>query len=106
MYRLIIESFLGLQQQGDKLKFVPCIPEEWESFKVHHRYKNTAYHIVVTQKDGVKEMSVTVDGVVQEDRMISLTDDGVEHHVQVEIFTNQLQKKLSKQLRTDSIEFS
>ena len=35
LYRLIIESFLGLQQEGNKLKIVPCIPEEWESFKIH-----------------------------------------------------------------------
>jgi cellobiose phosphorylase len=94
-----------LQQEGDKLRFVPCIPEEWESFKVHYRYKNTVYNIVVTNKKSAEEMTVTVDGVVQEDRMISLTDDEVEHNVQVEISTNQL-KKLSKQLKTDSIEFS
>jgi hypothetical protein len=30
-------------------------------------------------------MIVTVDGVNQQDRTITLTDDGVEHNVQVEI---------------------
>jgi cellobiose phosphorylase len=94
LYRLIIEFFLGLQQEGDKLKFVPCVPEEWESFNVIYRYKKTVYHIVVIQKDSVGEMIVTVDGEVQVDRMITLADDGVEHNVQVEIFTNQLQKNL------------
>src|SRR5690606_23258881 len=43
LYRLIIESFLGLEQQGDKLKVNPCIPEEWKSFKVQYRYKETVY---------------------------------------------------------------
>ncbi len=106
LYRLIIESFLGLQQEGDKLKFSPCVPEEWESFKVHYRYGETLYHILVTQKNSVKEMIVTLDGEVQADRMITLTDNGVEHNVQIEISTNQLGKNLRKELKTDSIEYS
>ncbi|MBC7382340.1 MAG: cyclic beta 1-2 glucan synthetase, partial [Bacteroidia bacterium] len=90
LYRFIVESFLGLQQEGDKLKLRPCVPKEWASFKIHYRYKNTVYHIVVIQKNSAAEMIVTVDGVVQEDRMIALAGDGVEHNVQVEIFTNPL----------------
>ncbi len=85
LYRLIIEYFLGLQQEGNKLKIVPCVPEEWQSFKVDYRYKNTVYYIVVTQKNSTAEMIVTVDGVNQQDRTITLTDDRVEHNVQVEI---------------------
>jgi cellobiose phosphorylase len=83
LYRLITESFLGLRQEGNKLKFVPCIPAEWESFKVHYRYRNTVYHIAVVQKPGTEEMIVTADGMEQEDRMVMLADDGVEHNVQV-----------------------
>ncbi len=88
MYRLITESFLGLQQEGDKLKLVPCIPQEWKSFTIHYRYKNSVYHIVVTQKNSPGEMLVTDDGVVQADKMITLRDDAVEHDVQVSIFTS------------------
>ena len=87
MYRLITEYFLGLQQEGDKLKLVPCIPDEWESFTVHYRYKSSVYHIVVTQTNSAGEMQVTVDGEEQEDRVITLTDDGVEHNVQINIYT-------------------
>jgi cellobiose phosphorylase len=32
MYRLITESFLGLKQERNKLKIVPCVPKEWEQF--------------------------------------------------------------------------
>lgn len=83
MYRLIIESFLGLQQEGNKLKFVPCVPEEWKSFKVDYRYKNTIYYIIAIQKDKAGETMVTVDGVEQEDKMITLIDDQLEHNVQI-----------------------
>ncbi len=93
MYRLITEYFLGLQKEGDKLKIVPCIPEDWTSFTVHYRYQNTIYHIVVTQQTGTETMQVTVDDVAQHDKVITLVDDGVEHHVQVIIFANAAMRK-------------
>jgi cyclic beta-1,2-glucan synthetase len=82
LYRLITESFLGLQQEGNKLKCNPCIPNEWESFKVHYRYKNnTVYHIKVRQILAGAKMMVTVDGVEKEQNIITLIDDGAEHNV-------------------------
>jgi cellobiose phosphorylase len=65
---------------------VPCVPGEWESFKVHYRYKNTVYHIAITQQNNAGKMIVTVDGVKQEERSIALTDDEQEHNVQIEIY--------------------
>ncbi|MCJ7466883.1 MAG: hypothetical protein MUO53_09350, partial [Maribacter sp.] len=59
-----------------------------------YRYRDTFYHIIVTQRNSMEEMIVTLDGEVQAARMITLTDDGVEHNVQVEISTNLLQKNL------------
>jgi cellobiose phosphorylase len=87
MYRLIVEYFLGLKREGNKLRFAPCIPQDWESFKIHYRYKSTMYHIVVTQKIGEQSMRVTVNGVEQEDEMITLTDDGAEYDAQVLLST-------------------
>ena len=83
MYRLIVEYFLGLRQVANQLNFTPCIPKEWESFKVHYRHKSTVYHITVLQKDGGQDMKVTDNGVDQEGKVITLTDDGLEHDVQV-----------------------
>ena len=97
LYRLIIESFLGFEQKGDKLKVNPCIPEEWESFKVHYRYKETVYHIEVIQKTDMDEMLVTVDGVKQEERLITLIEDSEEHHVQIRVSKNSAVQK------TDSV---
>jgi cyclic beta-1,2-glucan synthetase len=79
LYRLITESFFGLQQEGDKLKFIPCVPKEWQSFKVSYRYKNTMYHIQFVQSGSSEEMIVTVDGIIMEDKIISLKDDGLDH---------------------------
>ncbi|MDZ4680259.1 MAG: hypothetical protein SGI94_07440, partial [Saprospiraceae bacterium] len=85
LYRLIIESFLGLQREGNILKFNPCVPEEWKSFKAHYRYINTVYHIEVVQIPAGEKMTVTVDGVEKEGNMITLIEDGGEHNVMVDI---------------------
>ncbi|MEO8583018.1 MAG: cyclic beta 1-2 glucan synthetase, partial [Flavitalea sp.] len=83
LYRLITEFFLGLHLEGNKLKFIPCIPKEWKSFKLHYRYNNTIYHIDIIQVNNAEETSVTVDGISIQDKIISLKDDGVEHAVVV-----------------------
>jgi len=86
MYRLIIEYFLGLKKENNKLTFTPCVPKEWESFTIHYRYKNTTYHIVVTQKSSGEELIVTVDGIEQEDKTITLIDDGIEHTIALTVY--------------------
>jgi cellobiose phosphorylase len=86
MYRLIVESLLGLRLETDKLSFAPCLPADWETFKVHYRYRETIYHITVQQMSaGSGKTSVTVDGVEQPDDTIPLIDDQQEHSVKVRI---------------------
>jgi cellobiose phosphorylase len=85
MYRLIVESLLGLKLEVDKLSFAPCLPADWDGFTVHYRFRETIYHIKVMQKQaGEKEaLMVTVDGAVQPGKVITLIDDGREHAVEV-----------------------
>ena len=87
MYRLIVESLLGLKLDVDKLRFAPCLPVKgWETFKVHYRYRETVYHIIVRQTHDVTgEMRVEVDGLDQQDKAIPLVDDHREHKVEVRI---------------------
>jgi cellobiose phosphorylase len=85
MYRLIVESLLGLRLEKDKLRFDPCLPAEWESFKVHYRYRETLYHITVRQTRDNSAERVIVDGVEQSGKTISLVDDRQEHVVKVRI---------------------
>jgi len=86
MYRLIVESLLGLRLELDRLSFAPCLPADWEGFKMHYRYRETVYHIAVVQtvvENG--EMRVSVDGIDQPDKTIPLIDDHREHWVEVRI---------------------
>jgi cyclic beta-1,2-glucan synthetase len=83
MYRLSVETLLGLQLEGAHLRIAPCIPVDWASYKIHYRYRDTFYHINI--KCGAEGVgSVTVDGVVLNDAgLIPLTDDRQEHNVEV-----------------------
>jgi cellobiose phosphorylase len=84
MYRLIVESLLGLRREGNKLLFTPCLPADWDGFRIHYRYRKTTYHItILCAQAGRNEMRVTVDGVEQGEKTILLVDDGKEHKVEV-----------------------
>ncbi len=83
MYRLIIESVLGLDLKANKLSFKPCIPTEWEYFKVHYRFRETVYHLSFHQINPGKKIHVIEDGMEQEDRTVSLNDDHNEHYVEI-----------------------
>ena len=86
MYRLIVESLLGLKLEVDKLRFTPCLPSAWPGFTMHYRYRETVHHIAVQRRpaeDGGTR--VTFDGVHQPDNTIPLLDDRQEHFVEVSI---------------------
>jgi cellobiose phosphorylase len=90
MYRLIMESLLGLRLTADpqlsRLHFEPCLPADWQGFQLHYRYRQTVYHITVRQTSGAQAaMTVSVDGVVQSEPAIPLLDDRREHQVEVKL---------------------
>ena len=63
MYRLVVESLLGLRLEGDRLRIEPCLPADWSGFTVHYRYRETVYHIVVHQTPpATGDQRLSVDG--------------------------------------------
>jgi len=97
MYRLTVETLLGLQLEVDHLRIAPCIPAQWESYKIHYRYRETFYHITIKHVGEKSEnmIRVTMDGTVvsegAEDEagrpqgVIPLVDDHREHYVEVDL---------------------
>jgi cellobiose phosphorylase len=84
MYRLILESLLGLRLEVDRLHVAPSLPAGWASFTVHYRFRETVYHIaVVPAGDG--GAGITVDGSPQAGAALSLVDDRREHAVEVRV---------------------
>ncbi|MGK2941504.1 MAG: GH36-type glycosyl hydrolase domain-containing protein [Immundisolibacter sp.] len=90
MYRLIVESLLGLTLKADKLHLAPCLPADWPGFKIHYRYRETVYHIAITQMGAADAahsdaMRLTVDGAQRADNIIPLVDDRQDHAVEIRI---------------------
>ena len=83
MYRLLVESLLGLQRQGDRLRLAPCVPPDWEAYRIQYRFGRTLYDIEVRQRDGGAP-ALSLDGVAQEDERLDLRDDGGVHAVVLE----------------------
>ena len=90
MYRLVIESLLGLRlatpPQGARLYLAPCLPAGWPGFTLDYRYRETPYRIVVTQgsaDDG--PAGLVVDGLAQDDMVVPLVDDARCHLVSVRL---------------------
>ena len=87
MYRLIVETLLGLRLEADQLWVSPRLPRAWESLKLHYRYRDTFYHITV-KRAGVEvaqPVRVIVDGTEQPDAAIRLVDDRREHAVEMTV---------------------
>ncbi|HEX3800185.1 MAG TPA: glucoamylase family protein [Verrucomicrobiae bacterium] len=85
MYRLVIESLLGITLEGKQLRVQPRLPGNWRTFKVHYRYRETMYHISVEQASEMLEegAQVTVDGQRVEGGTLPLVDDRREHQVNI-----------------------
>jgi cyclic beta-1,2-glucan synthetase len=97
MYRLSVETLLGLQLEADRLRLTPCIPADWQTYKVHYRYRETVYHINVRRVaeesehvirvilDNAMVEGTGVDSAGRPQGLIPLVDDHREHYVEVEL---------------------
>ncbi|CAK9889463.1 MULTISPECIES: glycoside hydrolase family 94 protein [Pseudomonas] len=80
MYRLIVESLLGLQRSGQTLSLQPLLPAEWPGYVLHYRYGATRYRIEV-RHGAAGELSLSLDGRTLADGVVRLVDDGELHQI-------------------------
>jgi cyclic beta-1,2-glucan synthetase len=85
MYRVALESILGLQLRGDHLKIEPCIPADWPNFEITIRRGATECRIQVTNPTHVESgvRTILVDQLPAPSELIPLFNDGKTHHVEV-----------------------
>jgi cellobiose phosphorylase len=85
MYRVAVESILGLDVRGDALRIEPCIPKEWPHFQLALRRGATTWNARVDNPNHVERgvVEVVVDGKRMEDRVIRLADDQKSHEVRI-----------------------
>ena len=87
MYRLIVETLLGVHLEVDQLQVCPRLPNAWKSLKLHYRHHDTFYHITVKRAglEDVQANRVIVDGQELAGNKIQLVDDHQEHNVEIRV---------------------
>jgi cellobiose phosphorylase len=88
MYRLLIETLLGVNREGDQLRLTPRLPGDWTHYKIHYRFQQTVYHISITQitADSAAENQLFLDGNECAVKTIPLVDDRREHFVELKVY--------------------
>jgi cellobiose phosphorylase len=87
MYRLIIESILGLRLTGGQLRIEPHVPSQWRGFKAQYRYRDTTYQLQVNRvaEELPGGMQIIENGQVLQGNMIELRDDRQPHQVEIKL---------------------
>jgi cyclic beta-1,2-glucan synthetase len=88
MYRLVIESLVGLRlridERGAWLAVQPCVPEHWNAYAVDYRFRETEYRIEIELLDEADAVTlIEVDGVPCAGDEVALFDDRQAHQVRV-----------------------
>ncbi|TAA45579.1 glycoside hydrolase family 94 protein [Pseudoxanthomonas winnipegensis] len=84
MYRLLLESLLGLRREGEMLTLEPRVPAGWETFSLQYAAGQATYAITVRYGEAAAP-SLSVDGVRQRGNRFALHDDGAVHQVQIDL---------------------
>lgn len=83
----ISQWILGIKPEYKGLKIDPCIPKEWEGYRILRKFKGAQYHITVKNPDhvckGVKEL--IVDGQKLTGSIVPDFQDGQTHVVEVRL---------------------
>jgi cyclic beta-1,2-glucan synthetase len=93
MYRVALESILGMQFNGNSILLHPVIPEKWEEFTIDLQLDDCAtwYHIHIRNPAGLQSglLEGTVDGVevrfTSAPAEIQLYKDKKQHQIQLHI---------------------
>jgi cyclic beta-1,2-glucan synthetase len=83
MYRLIVESLLGIHREGDRLRLAPILPDAWPGIGLRYRYLDTVFRIDVRRAAPGERPGLVVDGVAQDDFAFALVDDRAAHAVEL-----------------------
>ena len=88
LYRLIVESMLGVALEADKLRLDPRLPSAWTGCKIVYRYRETFYDITISRTLAeIGPARVRVDGIEQAEGLVAMVDDHARHLVEVDIST-------------------
>jgi cellobiose phosphorylase len=82
MYRLIVESLLGITREGSRLRIAPCLPAAWPGFSVGYTFGRALYRINVRLGKDAR-LHASLDGHALLGACFPLIDDGQVHEVEI-----------------------
>ncbi len=87
LYRVAVESILGLRLSGTHAAIDPCIPPSWTALTLTFRRRATTYRVTIENPQGAERgvRQVLFDGAPCPADAIPLQDDGGTHEVQVKL---------------------
>ena len=85
MYRLLVETLIGVHRKGDHLEITPRLPSGWDRLVIHYRHHSANYHITLIRKVPATpdDQSLESENRAVTTQTIPLTDDNSDHHVEV-----------------------
>ncbi len=87
MYRLLVETLLGVNLEGNQLRLTPRLPKSWKTYKIHYRYRQTVYHITISRlpTEAAEANQLFLDGEELPLKTVPLVDDRREHFVEMKV---------------------
>ncbi|HEX7653637.1 MAG TPA: glycosyl hydrolase family 65 protein, partial [Verrucomicrobiae bacterium] len=85
MYRLLVETLLGLNLEGDRLHLEPRLPRSWPGFSAAYCWRQTIYKITISRlaAGSPAGKSLRMDGQEMPGNSIPLRDDRSGHRVEM-----------------------
>ena len=81
----ITQYILGVRPEYDGLRVDPCIPKNWDGFKMQRKFRGATYQLIIKNPDhvskGVKEL--IINGKSTDSNVIPLLEKGKVHTVEI-----------------------
>lgn len=82
---VISQNILGIKPDYNGLMIDPCIPSDWDGYKVSRKFRNATFEISITNPNHVSKgvKNLVVDGNEIAGNIIPVFNDGKVHNVEV-----------------------
>lgn len=84
-FLVISQNILGIKPDYNGLKIDPCIPKDWEGYKICRKFRNATFEISITNPSHVSKgvKTLVVDGKEIDGNVIPVFNDSKTHNVEV-----------------------